>query len=54
MGENQKEWRGQVEYVMSGKVSYFRDWPTLVAFLQETLAVLEPGDDENIAQPNRG
>ncbi len=42
VGENHKEWRGQVEQVLSGKVGYFREWSTLIAFLEEALAALEP------------
>ena len=32
------EWRGKVQHVTSGETCYFRDWPTLVAFLGELLA----------------
>jgi len=35
--DNRIEWRGQVQHVTSGKARYFRDWQTMVAFLQETL-----------------
>lgn len=31
------EWRGKVQHVTSGEVRYFRDWPALVACLQEML-----------------
>ncbi len=41
VGENRKEWRGQVEQVLSGKVGYFREWATLVSFLEEALAALD-------------
>ena len=37
LGNGQREWRGQVQHVMSGETRYFRDWPTLIAFLQEAL-----------------
>jgi len=37
LGESQVEWRGQVQYVASGEMRYFRDWSTLVAFLLEVL-----------------
>ena len=33
----QVEWRGQVRHVTSGRTRYFREWSTLLAFLQETL-----------------
>jgi hypothetical protein len=41
LGEDQSEWRGQVEHLIGRKTCYFRDWSTLVSFLEETLAVLE-------------
>ncbi len=28
------EWRGKVQHVMSGETRYFRDWETLIDFLQ--------------------
>jgi hypothetical protein len=37
LGEGQTEWRGEVHEVLSGERRYFRDWPTLVAFLQAML-----------------
>ena len=37
LADNRVEWRGQVQHVISGKGRYFRDWQTMVAFLQETL-----------------
>jgi hypothetical protein len=37
LGEGQTEWRGEVRYVVSDEIRYFRDWPTLVAFLQAML-----------------
>ncbi len=37
LGEGQTEWRGEVHDVVSGEMRYFRDWPTLVAFLQAML-----------------
>jgi hypothetical protein len=44
LGNDQSEWRGQVQYVSSGEMRYFRDWPTLVAFLLEVLAKTEGKD----------
>jgi hypothetical protein len=41
LGEDQTEWRGQVQYVSSGEMRYFRDWSTLVDFV---LAVLSKPD----------
>ncbi len=37
LGEGQTEWRGEVQYVVSGEIRYFRDWPALVALLQAML-----------------
>lgn len=45
LGQGQAEWRGQVRHVTSGQTRYFREWPKLLAFLQETLPILE-GEDE--------
>jgi hypothetical protein len=33
--EGRTEWRGQVTHVLSGKARYFREWPTLIAFLEQ-------------------
>lgn len=38
LGEGRAEWRGKVQHARSGEASYFRDWPSLVAFLGERLA----------------
>lgn len=37
-GEGQVEWRGKVQHVTSGDARYFRDWPTMVAFLECSLS----------------
>ena len=42
LGEGQGEWRGEVHDVASGERHYFREWLTLVAFLQALLPKLEP------------
>jgi hypothetical protein len=33
LGNEHVEWRGQVQHVMSGETSFFRDWETLIRFL---------------------
>ena len=33
----QTDWRGKVQHVNSGEARYFRDWPTLEAFVEELL-----------------
>jgi hypothetical protein len=35
LGGGVSEWRGKIRHVPSGETRYFRDWPTLIAFLQE-------------------
>ena len=37
LGEGQTDLRGSVQHVSSGEVRYFRDWPTLEAFLEGLL-----------------
>jgi hypothetical protein len=40
IGEGRVEWRGKVHRVVSGETLYFRDWATMLAFLQETMEPL--------------
>ena len=37
LGDGQTEWRGQVKVVTSGETLYFREWPSLITFLERTL-----------------
>ncbi len=37
LGDGRSEWRGQVQHTLSRETRYFRDWPTLIAFLAEQL-----------------
>jgi hypothetical protein len=37
LSEGQAEWRGKVEYVLTGEQHYFRDWLTLIAHLKAML-----------------
>lgn len=37
LDNGRSEWRGKVQHVLSGEARYFRDWPTLIAALQEML-----------------
>lgn len=41
LGDDQIEWRGQVQHVLSGEMRYFRTWTTLVEYVVATLARLE-------------
>jgi len=34
----QVEWRGKLQHVLSGEAHYFRDWPTLIAQIEELIA----------------
>lgn len=45
VSENCTEWRGKVQHVLSGEMHYFRDWPTLIAFLMHTM------DEQERSQP---
>jgi hypothetical protein len=40
LGDGRFEWRGKVQYVLSGRAHYFRDWPALVCYLEEKLPEL--------------
>ena len=42
LGSGETEWRGKVQHVTSGEARYFRDWPTLIAFLLQMLSDSEP------------
>ena len=37
LGRGGTEWRGKVQHVLTGQTRYFRDWQTLVQFIQTTL-----------------
>lgn len=41
LGDDRREWRGQVEHIVSGERYYFRDWSALIALLLATLAQLD-------------
>jgi hypothetical protein len=40
LGHGQWEWRGQVKHLMSGETRYFRDWSTLITFLEAALPLV--------------
>jgi hypothetical protein len=42
LGDGRMEWRGKVQHVVSGEVHYFREWPTLIAWLVAMLPAMEP------------
>jgi hypothetical protein len=35
LGGGRIEWRGKVQYVLSGEARYFREWGDLIAFVRE-------------------
>ena len=37
LGDRQIEWRGKVQHILSGEARYFRDWDTLITYLQDML-----------------
>lgn len=37
LGQGQTDWRGKIQHVNSGEARYFRDWPTLEAFMEKLL-----------------
>jgi len=37
LGDGRIEWRGKVQSVTTGEAHYFRDWPVLIARIQEML-----------------
>ena len=39
LSENQAEWRGKIEHVLTREWRYFRDWPSLIGYLQDMLPV---------------
>jgi hypothetical protein len=42
LGSGQIDWRGSIQHVNSGEARYFRDWPTLEAFVQGLLRRTDP------------
>ncbi len=35
--DGRTEWRGRVQYVPTGEVHYFREWPAMLAIVQRML-----------------
>jgi hypothetical protein len=38
IGANQVEWRGQVRHISSGQMYHFRDWQSLMEFMENILS----------------
>jgi hypothetical protein len=49
LGNGKSEWRGKVQQVTSGEVRYFRDWSTLIVFLQMLLPPSPPEPHADIS-----
>lgn len=41
LGSGRTDWRGKVQHVNSGETRYFRDWPTLEAFIEGLLPSMD-------------
>ncbi len=46
MGGGQTDWRGKVQHVHSGEAQYFRDWPTMEAFVEGLLGRSDPRESQ--------
>ena len=46
------EWRGKIHHLASGDAQYFRDWPTMMAFLETTLTD-EPAESAGEPSPTQ-
>jgi hypothetical protein len=51
VGDDRVEWRGKVQYVTSGEALFFRDWHSLVEFLEGTLP---PAQVQSLRPPTDG
>ena len=49
VGDGRCEVRGQMKHVLSGETSYFREWPDLLALLQQHLTGA-PASDKDLNQ----
>ncbi|MCB8939798.1 MAG: hypothetical protein H6655_15405 [Ardenticatenaceae bacterium] len=38
VGNGRTEFRGTLKHVLSGKTTHFRDWPTLIALIEDIWA----------------
>ena len=49
------DWRGKIQHVNSGEARYFRDWPTMEAFVEELLHRIDPAGRhaDEASQPDR-
>ncbi len=45
LGNQQNEWRGQVQHIPTGKTRYFRQWQTMIDFFLEVLSEKQTNQD---------
>jgi hypothetical protein len=45
LSDGQMEWRGQVRYVLTGEIRYFRNWATLIALITTMLPTSECNEE---------
>ncbi len=43
------EYRGRIQHVLSGETRHFKDWPTMVDFLETEMAQWESDETDNDA-----
>ncbi|CAG0931306.1 hypothetical protein TFLX_02085 [Thermoflexales bacterium] len=43
--DGEPEWHGKVQHVASGDARYFRDWATLLTYIQQMLADRAPPEN---------
>ena len=41
LADGRSEWRGQIQHVTNRETCYFREWSTLVSFLERKLSELQ-------------
>lgn len=54
MGSGQTDWRGKVQHVNSGEARYFRDWPTLEAFVEGLVGRVQPEEPSTAGMEDAG
>ncbi len=44
LGGSQREWRGRIQNVQAAQAIYFREWQSMIRFLQENLGATTTSD----------
>ncbi len=47
LGGGRSDWRGKIQHVNSGEARYFREWPTLEAFVEGLMLKTSPAGDNS-------